>query len=129
VENRIFPKEIKLHKKSQILEILFSDESAFKLPFEFLRVYSPSAEVTAHGATPPVLQTGKQGVDIVNLEPVGNYAIKPIFSDGHITGIYSWEYLYKLGSNQEAMWQDYLSRLNQAGASREPSKANHEQNN
>lgn len=117
-KNQPYLTEIKLHKKSRLLEIVFSDGISSKLSFEFLRIYSPSAEVTGHGMEPPILQTGKHAVDILNLESVGNYAIKPIFSDGHKTGIYSWDYLYKLAMNQEKMWHDYLVRLETAGESR-----------
>lgn len=113
------PVEIKLHSRSRVMEIAFDDGAAFHLPFEFLRVYSPSAEVRGHGPGQEVLQMGKKEVDIVAIEPVGSYAIQPRFSDGHNTGIYSWDYLYEIGANKEAMWQDYLQRLAQAGASRE----------
>jgi DUF971 family protein len=114
------PTEIKLHQKSRVLEITFSDGSRFDLPFEYLRVYSPSAEVRGHGPGQEVLQTGKKDIEIVNLEPVGSYAVQPQFSDGHSTGIYSWEYLYELGVNRESLWKKYLERLKQAGARREP---------
>jgi len=113
------PTEIKLHQKSRVLEIAFDDGKSFRLPYEFLRVYSPSAEVRGHGPGQEVLQTGKQSVDIRSMEPVGSYAVQPLFSDGHGTGIYSWDYLYELGQNQEKMWADYLNRLKAAGASRE----------
>ena len=95
----------------------------FRLPFEFLRVYSPSAEVRGHGPGQEVLQTGKREVGIVSLEPVGSYAVQPTFSDGHDTGIYSWDYLHELGTNQERLWQDYLRRMKEAGASRESPQA------
>lgn len=114
-----FPTEIKLHQKSRVMEIAFSDGRDFRLPYEFLRVYSPSAEVRGHGPGQEVLQTGKREVDIRSLEPVGAYAVQPLFSDGHSTGIYSWDYLYELGENQEALWSDYLARLAAAGAKRE----------
>ena len=94
--------------------------SAWRLPFELLRVYSPSAEVRGHGPGQEVLQTGKRDVDIVAVEQVGNYAIQPRFSDGHDTGIFSWDYLHWLGENQSRLWQDYLQRLEAAGASRDP---------
>jgi DUF971 family protein len=113
------PTEIKLHQKSRVLEIAFSDGSRFELSYEFLRVYSPSAEVRGHGPGQEVLQTGKKDVDILSLEPVGSYAVQPHFSDGHATGIYSWDYLYELGVNREAMWKTYLERLGAAGARRE----------
>jgi DUF971 family protein len=117
------PVEIKLHQKSRKLEIAFSDGSRFELSYELLRVYSPSAEVRGHGPGQEVLQAGKRTVEIVSVEPSGNYAIQPMFSDGHGTGIYSWEYLYWLGENREKLWQDYLERLERAGASREPGQA------
>jgi DUF971 family protein len=113
------PTEIKLHQKSRVLEISFTDGNRFELPYEFLRVYSPSAEVRGHGPGQEVLQTGKKDVDIVSLEPVGSYAVQPHFSDGHATGIYSWDYLYELGVNRDAMWRGYLERLEAAGARRE----------
>ena len=113
------PTEIKLHQKSRVLEIAFSDGSRFELSYEFLRVYSPSAEVRGHGPGQEVLQAGKKDVDIQSLEPVGSYAVQPHFSDGHATGIYSWDYLYELGVNREAMWKSYLERLEVAGARRE----------
>ncbi len=114
-----FPTEIKLHQKSRVLEIVFSDGRQFRFPYELLRVYSPSAEVRGHGPGQEVLQTGKREVDIRALEPVGSYAVQPAFSDGHDTGIYSWDYLYELGENQDALWQAYLERLTAAGASRD----------
>jgi DUF971 family protein len=114
------PTEIKLHQKSRLMEIAFSDGAAFALSYEFLRVYSPSAEVRGHGPGQETLQTGKREVDIVGLEPVGSYAVQPQFSDGHNTGIYSWDYLYDLGANRDALWREYLARLDAAGASREP---------
>jgi DUF971 family protein len=112
------PTEIKLHQRSRVLELSFSDGNRFSLPYELLRVYSPSAEVRGHGPGQEVLQTGKKDVDIVSVEPVGTYAIQPRFSDGHDTGLYSWEYLYDLGVQQEALWREYLERLVAAGASR-----------
>ena len=113
------PTELTLHQRSRELEISFSDGSNFRLPFEFLRVYSPSAEVQGHGPGQEVLQTGKRDVEIVSLEPVGNYAVQPSFSDGHDTGIFSWDYLYFLGSQQDELWQKYESRLVEAGMSRD----------
>jgi DUF971 family protein len=113
------PTEIKLHQKSRVMEISFADGQAFRLPYEFLRVYSPSAEVRGHGPGQEVLQTGKRGIEIRSLEPVGSYAVQPVFSDGHSTGIYSWDYLYELGENQERFWREYLARLEAAGASRD----------
>ena len=113
------PTNITLHQKSRVLEIAFDDGATFRLPYEFLRVYSPSAEVRGHGPGQEVLQTGKQSVEIRSLEAVGSYAVQPQFSDGHATGIYSWDYLYELGENQEKMWAEYLQRLKAAGAARE----------
>ena len=112
------PTEIRLHQKSRVLEISFDDGRSFRLPYEFLRVYSPSAEVRGHGPGQEVLQAGKRDVEIRSLDPVGSYAVQPVFSDGHSTGIYSWEYLYQLGENQDQLWREYLERLKQAGASR-----------
>lgn len=114
------PTEIKLHQKSRILEIAFDDGSRFSLPCEYLRVFSPSAEVRGHGPGQEVLQVGKRDVEIKEIEPVGNYAVKLAFSDGHDTGLYSWEYLHELGEKQESSWKSYLARLEQAGASRDP---------
>ena len=114
-----FPTEIKLHQKSRVMEISFSDGRDFRLPYELLRVYSPSAEVRGHGPGQEVLQAGKREVDIRSLEPVGSYAVQPVFSDGHSTGIYSWEYLYELGENQQALWNEYLAKLAAAGKTRE----------
>jgi len=118
--DRPTPAEITLHQKSRVLEILFSDGARFELPYEFLRVYSPSAEVRGHGPGQEVLQTGKKEIEILDLEPVGTYAVQPKFSDGHATGIYSWDYLYELGTNHASLWQTYLERLGAAGARREP---------
>lgn len=114
------PTEIKLHQKSRVLEISFADGKTFRLPCEFLRVYSPSAEVRGHGPGQEVLQTGKKEVEILRVEPVGNYAIQLHFSDGHATGIYSWNLLYDYGLQQEQMWRRYLERVTEAGASRDP---------
>ena len=119
-KNTPTPTEIKLHQKSRVLEIAFSDGKHFKLPYEFLRVYSPSAEVRGHGPGQEVLQVGKQNIEITRIEPVGTYAVQPVFSDGHDTGLYSWDFLYDLGVNQDEMWQHYLQRMEQAGASRVP---------
>jgi DUF971 family protein len=117
------PTEIKLHQKSRVLEIAFADGKSYRLPFEFLRVHSPSAEVRGHGPGQEVLQAGKKEVDITRVEPVGSYAIQLCFSDGHDTGIYSWDLLYQYGAQQETMWRQYLERMQQAGASREPGPA------
>lgn len=114
------PREIKLHQKSRKLEISFSDGHSFEIPYEMLRVYSPSAEVRGHGPGQEVLQSGKKNVEITAVEPVGTYGIQPTFSDGHATGIYSWEYLYDLGHRRERLWLQYLDRLKAAGSSREP---------
>lgn len=112
------PTGITLHNKSRVMEIAFSDGRAFRLPYEYLRVFSPSAEVRGHGPGQEVLQTGKRDVGIEAIEPVGSYALQPRFSDGHDTGIYSWDYLYALGVDQEANWAAYLGQLEKAGASR-----------
>ncbi len=117
------PTEIKLHQKSRVLEIAFDDGKSFRLPYEFLRVHSPSAEVRGHGPGQEVLQAGKKDVAITRAEPVGSYAVQLCFSDGHETGIYSWDLLYQLGEEQEPMWRHYLERMEQAGASREPGSA------
>ena len=114
------PTEIKLHQKSRLLEISFADGKNFRLPCEFLRVYSPSAEVRGHGPGQEVLQTGKKEVEILRIEPVGSYAVQLHFSDGHDTGIYSWSLLYDYGIRQDEMWRHYLERMAAAGASREP---------
>jgi DUF971 family protein len=121
------PTEIKLRQKSRLMELVFSDGSRFELSYELLRVYSPSAEVRGHGPGQEVLQVGKRDVDISSLEPSGSYAVQPTFSDGHSTGIYSWDYLYWLGKNRETLWREYLERLEHAGASREPGPAPFEQ--
>jgi DUF971 family protein len=113
------PTEIKLHQQSKLMEVSFDDGSAFRLPYEYLRVFSPSAEVRGHGPGQETLQTGKRNVDIKTVEAVGNYAIKPTFSDGHDSGIYSWDTLYALGRNYEENWQNYLARLEAEGGSRD----------
>jgi DUF971 family protein len=113
------PTEIALHQASRLVEIAFSDGAVFRLPCEFLRVNSPSAEVRGHGSDQQVLQVGKREVQIVAIEPVGSYAVRLVFSDGHDTGLYSWEYLYHLGKDQDRLWREYLDRLAQAGASRD----------
>ena len=113
------PTEIKLHQKSRILDISFSDGKTFQFSCEFLRVHSPSAEVSGHGPGQEVLQTGKKMVNILKIEPVGNYAIQLNFTDGHNTGLYSWDLLYNYGLNQDKIWQRYLQRMEEAGASRE----------
>jgi DUF971 family protein len=113
------PTEITLHKKSRVLELKFDDGSHYRLPAEFLRVCSPSAEVRGHGPGQETLQTGKRNVEITALEPVGNYAVQPTFSDGHSTGIYSWDWLHGLGAKQETLWAEYLERLEKAGGSRD----------
>ena len=114
------PTEITVHSGSRVLEIAFDDGKRFRLPFEFLRVYSPSAEVRGHGPGEEVLQTGKRDVTIASVDTVGLYALQPVFSDGHDSGLYSWEYLYGLGLHQDTLWQEYLDRLAAAGASRDP---------
>lgn len=113
------PISITVHQQSKTLEIAFDNGSNYRLPFELLRIYSPSAEVQGHGPGQEVLQTGKRHVDIVELEPVGNYAVQPTFSDGHSSGIFSWDYLDFLGSQQPALWQQYEKRLLAAGVERD----------
>src|SRR4051812_38588855 len=115
------PVSMTVHGRSRMLEVAFSDGSCFRIPFELMRVHSPSAEVRGHGPGQEVLQTGKRNVNIDAIEPIGMYAVKLVFTDGHDTGIYSWEYLYDLGSRQDANWKTYLARLQQAGKSRDPS--------
>ena len=116
------PTEIKLHQKSRILELVFENDERFELSFEFLRVFSPSAEVRGHGEGQETLQVGKRDVQILGVEPVGNYAIKPVFSDGHDSGLYSWDVLYTLGTHRDELWQAYLDKLAAAGASRDPAQ-------
>ena len=113
------PTAIKLHQQSRVLEIAFADGRSFRLSCELLRVYSPSAEVRGHGPGQEVLQVGKREVAIKEVEAVGHYAIRPTFSDGHSSGIYSWDYLYDLGDRQDVLWQRYLERMAAAAASRE----------
>lgn len=113
------PTGLTVRKQSRVLEIEFDDGTAFSLPFELLRVWSPSAEVRGHGPGQETLQTGQRNVEITAVEPVGNYAIQPVFSDGHDTGIFSWEYLHHLGTDQDVLWEDYLRRLEAAGFTRE----------
>jgi len=113
------PTALTVHQQSRVLEIAFSDGAQFRLPFELLRVYSPSAEVQGHGPGQEVLQTGKREVGLLSLEPVGNYAVKPVFTDGHESGIFTWTLLYELGSQQEALWARYEQRLAAAGADRD----------
>ncbi|MDV3238551.1 MAG: DUF971 domain-containing protein [Gammaproteobacteria bacterium] len=120
----IHPTEINLHKQSRILEIAFEDGSRFNLPAEYLRVYSPSAEVQGHGPGQGVLQIGKEDVSIENIVQVGNYAVQLFFDDNHNTGIYAWETLYDLGKNQERYWQEYLDKLAKAGHKRRGETAN-----
>lgn len=119
-KNTPLPTNIVVHRQSRTLEVAFDDGSSFRLPFELLRVYSPSAEVRGHGPGQETLQVGKRDVDLVSLEPVGNYAVQPRFSDGHSTGIYSWDILYALGRDQDRLWAEYLAALEAAGASRDP---------
>ncbi len=114
------PTEITLHQKSKTLEVAFDNGARFTFPFEFLRVYSPSAEVRGHGPGQETLQVGKRNVNVTEIVPVGQYAIKIVFDDGHDSGLYSWDYLYDVGRDQDKLWQNYLQRLEQAGASRDP---------
>ncbi|WP_300440556.1 DUF971 domain-containing protein [Zoogloea sp.] len=118
-KNDPIPTEIKLHQRSRIMEVAFDDGQRFEFTYEFLRVHSPSAEVRGHGVGQEVLQLGKRDVDITRVEPVGNYAIRPVFSDGHDSGLYSWDYLYDIGERQEDLWQTYLTRLAAEGGSRD----------
>ena len=120
------PEDITVHSQSRVLEISFSDGASFRIPFELLRVCSPSAEVQGHGPGQETVQTGKRHVDLVAIEPVGNYAVQPTFSDGHSSGLYTWDYLYLLGSQQDKLWQDYFAQLDAAGVGRDdpmPEKA------
>ena len=122
------PEALTVHGQSKVLEVVFSDGASFRIPFELMRIYSPSAEVQGHGPGQEVLQTGKRDVDLAGLDPVGNYAVQPKFSDGHDTGIFSWDYLYFLGSQQEQLWADYNKRLEAAGRDRDspmPEAAGH----
>ena len=113
------PTAITVHQQSRVLEVGFADGATFRIPFELMRVYSPSAEVQGHGPGQEVLQTGKREVGLDALEAVGNYAVQPTFSDGHSSGLFSWDYLYFLGSQQETLWQQYEQRLTAAGMSRD----------
>jgi DUF971 family protein len=113
------PTALTLHQASRMLEVGFDDGTVFHIPFELMRVYSPSAEVQGHGPGQEVLQTGKRDVQIVALEPVGRYAVKPTFSDGHESGLFTWEYLHRLGSQQDSLWQRYLERVAAAGTERD----------
>jgi DUF971 family protein len=117
------PINITLHSSSRVFEVEYDDGRSFKLPFEFMRVHSPSAEVRGHGPGQGTLQAGKRDVTITEVQPVGHYAVQPLFSDGHSSGIYSWEYLYELGVNQVRLWNEYLAQLEAAGASRDPAAA------
>lgn len=118
--NKHTPTEIKLHQKSRQMEISFADGERFELSYEFLRVYSPSAEVRGHGPGQEVLQVGKKDIGITAIEAVGSYAVQPRFSDGHDSGLYSWDYLYEIATDRVQLWQQYLQRMQAAGASREP---------
>ena len=118
------PEALTLHGQSKVLEIGFADGAHFRIPFELMRVFSPSAEVQGHGPGQEVLQTGKREVTVIGLEPVGHYAVKPTFSDGHDSGLFSWEYLYFLGSEQVALWAQYENRLKAAGSSRDAAMPN-----
>lgn len=118
--NTPIPTDVILHRQSRLLELAFDDGQRFRLPAEFLRVYSPSAEVRGHGVGQEVLQIGKRDVELLSIEPVGHYALKLVFSDGHDSGLYDWGYLYRLGREQDALWASYLQRLEAAGASRDP---------
>ena len=113
------PTSLTVHSQSRVLEIAFSDGAAFRIPFELMRIYSPSAEVQGHGPGQEILQTGKRDVGIVALEPIGNYAVKPVFSDGHESGLFTWDYLYHLGADESRLWEDYKRRLQAAGVERD----------
>ena len=113
------PTALTVHSQSRVLEIAFSDGAAFRIPFELMRVYSPSAEVQGHGPGQAILQTGKREIGMTALEPIGNYAVKPVFSDGHDSGLYTWDYLYHLGADQDSLWDDYLGKLQAAGLERD----------
>ena len=113
------PEAITIHARSRVLELVWADGSRYRVPFELMRVYSPSAEVAGHGPGQEVLQTGKREVQITAMNPVGNYAVQPRFSDGHDSGIFTWEYLRHLGANQEQLWRDYEARLAAAGRDRD----------
>lgn len=122
------PTALTVHGQSRVLEVAFSDGAVFRLPFELMRVYSPSAEVQGHGPGQETLQTGKRDVGLLGLEPVGNYAVKPLFTDGHESGIFTWDYLYSLGSRQAELWAEYEARLQAAGRGRDdpmPIKGGH----
>ena len=113
------PTALTVHSQSRVLEIAFSDGASFRIPFELMRIYSPSAEVQGHGPGQEILQTGKRDVGIVALEPIGNYAVKPVFSDGHESGLFTWDYLYHLGADESRLWEDYQRRLQAAGVDRD----------
>jgi DUF971 family protein len=113
------PTALTVHQHSRVLEVSFDDGASFRIPFELMRIYSPSAEVQGHGPGQEVLQTGKREVEIVAIEPIGHYAVKPVFSDGHESGIFSWDYLYHLGSQQTELWRRYEQRLAEAGVERD----------
>jgi DUF971 family protein len=122
------PQSITVHNRSRVLEIGFSDGTLFRIPFELMRIYSPSAEVQGHGPGQEILQTGKRNVDLLDLQPVGNYAVQPTFSDGHNTGIFTWDLLYELGARQDEKWAEYERRLAAAGVDRDapmPEKSGH----
>ncbi len=122
------PVSLTVHQQSRVLEIGFDDGQVFRIPFELMRVYSPSAEVQGHGPGQEVLQTGKRDVGIADIEPVGNYGVKPRFTDGHESGIYTWDYLHQLGSQEQQLWADYNARLQAAGVDRDtpmPGKSAH----
>lgn len=119
VADKPVPTALTVHQQSRVLEVSFSDGASFRLPFELMRIYSPSAEVKGHGPGQEVLQTGKRDVMITELEPVGHYAVQPTFSDGHNSGLYTWDYLYQLGTNQAQLWRDYEAQLVAVGADRD----------
>jgi DUF971 family protein len=116
---QLTPNSIIVHQQSKVLELGYADGKTYRLPFEFLRVLSPSAEVRGHGPGQETLQTGKRNVSILSVEPVGHYAIKPTFTDGHDSGLYSWDYLYELCTHQDQLWQEHLNKLAKAGLDRD----------
>lgn len=118
-KNSPTPTDITVHQQSRQLEVGFSDGARFRIPFELMRVYSPSAEVKGHGPGQETLQHGKREVGVVAINAVGHYAVQPVFSDGHDSGLFSWDYLYELGANEAQLWQDYEARLAAAGVSRD----------
>lgn len=129
MSSAVTPVSFKVRTQSRVMEVAFDDGAQFSIPFELLRVYSPSAEVRGHGPGQETLQTGKRDITIVAMEPVGNYGIKPIFSDDHASGIYTWDYLYQLGRDQDSLWENYLQKLEAAGFTRDGGRDHRAQDN